>query len=225
MTPAPRVPAARRPPGFRLPRAASSTYARAGDLARPRVNTLEFLAYDRVIDSMATLGVAPQQRDDLVRFSLDADDLQTASIAPEPDTDAARSLAADAARLPDLLDAALHAFHVHDVMLVPCASWGPVLDLIAFDLAADDAWRDIDAEAALHARSRDPLLMSPDDRHTLRAVINAIIANGDSEEVCVAVLAAGAQMVAELRLPAELRLACPEPIMETVMGKLEELPR
>lgn len=194
--------------------------------AAEQVSHVEFLSYEKAVENLKGMDVHPVESGDdepLISFALEAEGAESASIGPQPDGALPRTLSVQAEEIPSLLDTALHAFHVQDVMVVPAAVWREVLDLIAFDLATDEAWQDIDAEANLHARSRDPLLMSPDDRETLLAIVRGVLGHGESERVGLSILAVGSPVVVRLGLPAEMRLSCPQPVMETVMGKLEEV--
>ena len=187
---------------------------------------MEFLSHDKSIGNLETLGVIAEGgegEDSPMRFRLDVEDAEEASIGPAPSGDAPRSLKADGGSLAELLDAALHAFHLQDVMVVPALPWRALLDLIAFDMAADEAWQDIDAEANLHARSRDPLLFSPDERETLLGIVRAALEHGEGAAGEFTILAVGSPVVIGVRSPGELRLSCPAPVMQTVMGKLEPM--
>ena len=187
---------------------------------------MDFLEERRAIASLNETDITTQRSgegdDDLVRFRVDRDDAATLSIAVRPAADADFKLNTDSgAAIAELLDDVLHAMHIQSALVVPVGRWRAVLDLVAFDLAADEDWREIDAEASLHQRSRDPLEIPPDQRQTMLRLVAAVLNNGDAEQQDITILAPGVGVIIDVRHPAELRVTTANRVtLESLAGKL-----
>ncbi len=126
------------------------------------------------------------------RAALDrAGAVETATVIPHP-----------AESLPQLVEDLLHKHKVNEALVIPVGQWRAVCDLLAFELAADTSWQDIDAEASLHLNTRDPLLITPRDYHIIPLMLGALIratADDASGEHDLTFVAAGVGMVLEFR--------------------------
>jgi len=131
-------------------------------------------------------GIVEHPDGDLLRYSVNDKKGVTRRmvIGPPDETEAAdeKIITIEVARdrIPDIAEDIVHRLHFQEAALIPVSRWQDVLDVAAFDLATDDAWLDIDAEAAMHQKGRDPLLLLPDDRHLIKTIVNAIMVNGES---------------------------------------------
>lgn len=131
-------------------------------------------------------GIVEHQEGDFLRFSVnDAKGVTRRVIIGTPNEsqdgdDSAQRIEVGPDRIPEIAESIVHRLHFQEAALIPVSRWQDVLDVAAFDLATDEAWLDIDAEAAMHQKGRDPLLLLPDDRHLIKTIINAIMTNGES---------------------------------------------
>lgn len=175
---------------------------------------MEFLEYNQALKELRAIGVVERADGELRRFGLDLpndSDVTTLVFAPEQpgDLNGARFVKMDTDKLPEFVERVCHANHIPEVMVIPAGIWRKIIDLIAFDLAADSAWLEIDAEASLHQNGRDPLLVNSADMHVIRAMTSALIEHADDAEDDVTVAPTQAPMIFEFRCKGELEVVCP----------------
>jgi len=178
---------------------------------------MEFLDYNQTLEAIGEFGVVERPEGDAMRFELTAKpphapEVQTLVIGP--DAEAApgqRAMACPTENLPATLESLLHKVHVQEVAVIPTTSWGAILDLIAFKLADEEHWNEIDAEASLHKNTRNPLVIDANDMRLTRKLLEALIENGESEEHNASIVATGAPLVIEFHQPGSLRIQCGNP--------------
>jgi hypothetical protein len=172
---------------------------------------VDFLAYAKALPVIEELGVEAEETDGVVRFTIVDDRRCTLHIgAKSPDSDQTdHTLEAPVENLPRLCDEVFHALNINEVAMIPRKSWREVLDLTAFDLATVERWLDIDAEASLHQNSRDPLFVSRDEHETLETMVRSLLANAESVEQSISVLASGGTaLVVDVLPPNRLFVQC-----------------
>lgn len=181
---------------------------------------VEFLDYKKAAKELAELGVAERPDGDLMRFTLDAEvdsvhEPVELVIGPEaPDGDPARHVKASREALGEIVAAFVHSTRTPETLLIPAAHWRTIIDLVAYELASDEAWLEVDAEASLHQNGRDPLSLLPPDLHLLetlaRALSSAITAAGEAEPAeDVYVITMGVPVIFCLSHTGVLRVQCP----------------
>ena len=85
-------------------------------------------------------------------------------------------------RLPGLIEHIIHVLHIDQVVLIPIGKWRKVFDAVAFSLATNEDWQEMDATATVELNTRDPLLCEPGDFHTLVALLTALLNDADQPE-------------------------------------------
>lgn len=164
------------------------------------------------------MGVVDKASGDHIRFGLEkqpphvlevSEVVITASGVEVESNANARHIQAERERLPELTEGLIHSNHITEVVLIPVASWKAIIDLVAFDLATDESWLEIDAEASLHQNSHDPLFVGGRDLHLVRAILTSLLANGESPDADLAILAVGSPMIFEFRCEGALKVICP----------------
>ena len=136
------------------------------------------------------------------------------------DPPGARRVAAETGALPALISAILRKEHLREVALCPAMVWAPIVDLVAFDLAQDERWSDIDAEAALHLRTRDPLLLDAADLRLCETIAGAVFEHGEPDTHDFAVVAIGAPLTLNVLQRGRLVVWCGNPALADVIGAL-----
>lgn len=197
------------------------TYAR-------RANTVEFIDYNEFLKSLKPLGVVSEASGDAVRFYLDdanAPGLEPRVIvfgAADADSDPkdARVIEKSSDALPALMDSIIHKEHLTDVALCPAHQWGPIVDLIAFELATDEHWNDIDAEAALHVRTRNPLVLDSPDLRLVEKIANSVLEGGEPGSHDFSVMAMATPLLMTLEQRGRLVVWCGNPAMADVIASL-----
>ncbi|MCA9291484.1 MAG: hypothetical protein KDA25_10170 [Phycisphaerales bacterium] len=154
---------------------------------------MEFVDYAEAIAVLREMGVSEVRRDNgCVSLELPDDDeaIHLDLVAPGVPSDGrahARTIGVGRDQIPDVVEHVLHKLHLQQVLIVPVAPWRNVFDAVAFSLASNEEWQEIDATVSVELNTRDPLLCTPADFNTLKALLLAVLENG-SEPVHTLVL-------------------------------------
>ena len=122
--------------------------------------------------------------------------LAPAEVACGEDGD--ERLACPADRIASRLDHLLHKMHLAPLALMPRCRWRPVLDAVAFSLAEDRAWQEVESETTLILNTRDALVAGPADLNTVNALVAALLGEGGSAEEAIAIVPLSGQLLVEV---------------------------
>lgn len=161
---------------------------------------MEFLDYNEIITHLKPQGVVERAEgegeDQIYRLTLDDSDQKPSTVVIGGVQDSgSESIAKDRSALGDAAEAVVSGMHIDEIAIFPTRRWREILDLVAFDLAEDEAWLEVDAEAAMHQNGRDPLILVPRDRHLLTTLINALMNHADAPQHEITVVAMDAPVV------------------------------
>lgn len=154
---------------------------------------MEFVSYDEAMDVLRRLGVVDTHRTESeLRLELvDSEDVVHLHLVPGGAAggvgDAATRSGAtviDVAkpRLPDVIDHLVHKLGLKQLFLVPIGKWRRVFDAVAFSLASNAHWQEIDSTASVSLNTRDPLLCEPQDFRMMRDLIAAILSDAEQPD-------------------------------------------
>lgn len=101
-------------------------------------------------------------------------------------------------RLPKLVEHIIHLLHMEQVLLLPVGKWRKVFDAVAFSLAENEDWQEIDAAATVELNTRDPLLCEPADFHTLVALIEALLDDAEDPDQGLMLVPTAAPILIEI---------------------------
>jgi len=132
------------------------------------------------------------QQDGVVYLDLCTEDSQ---IEPR---EAARVIRTTAESLPDLIDQVIHRLNLNDLLLIPVGKWRNVFDAVAFSMAANEKWQEVDAAATVKLTTRDPLLCGPADFHVVIDLIRALISDAEGVEQGLILTATGIPVIVEV---------------------------
>jgi hypothetical protein len=171
---------------------------------------VEFLEYESVAAVFRAQGVVEHATDDRIAYSIEDehDAIRRVVIGAPVDDAAARVVEMPRDKLGHAADAIANRLHFSEVGLIPAATWRSILDVAAFDLASDEMWLDIDAEAAMHQTGRDPLLLIPSDRPLIKTIIDALMAHGDAPPHDLHIIALEAPFVMSVSHEGRLNVWC-----------------
>lgn len=181
---------------------------------------MEFFRYEKFVEAVGEHGTVPREEGDIVRFEIEDEAPWSIALGG---SDGEQSIGFDVTpeNLPQRIEDVLHASGIAEAAIIPAGQWRNVLDLAAFELATDERWQDIDAEAALHMNGRDPLALLPDQYHIVQTMVKAIIENGDSPEEAFNVIASDAPLAIEIRPDGTATVRCQhEAIAREIVKKL-----
>jgi hypothetical protein len=167
---------------------------------------LEFVSYDEAMDVLTDLGVvATLDGTDRLRLSLeDSDDVVRLHIVPDTealgsrDTSHGTVVRVSKARLPDVIEQLIHKLGIQQVLLLPIGKWRRVFDAVAFSLAKNEHWREVDATSSMSLNTHDPLLCEPPDFHTLRDLIAAILTDAEQPDQGIMITSTASPLMVEL---------------------------
>ena len=187
---------------------------------------MEFLDHTEFLIALRPVGVRETTEGDSTSFTLTSDThagltpsavVFANAVAPD-DPRPSVWVSTPASALPDVIDSILHKEHLNEVALCPARTWGPIVDLVAFDLADDQRWNDIDAEVALHLHTRDPLMFSREDHRLVRRFAAQTVEHGEPGAHDLSVVAVGAPIVMNLVQTGRLTVWCGNPAIADVVA-------
>lgn len=165
---------------------------------------MEFVSYEEVLDLFDDYGIdqVPAGEDRVYLRMSDAQGVVHIHLACG-DTkctphDGATVIGVEKDRLPKVVEHIIHLLHLNQVLLFPVGKWRKVFDAVAFSLAQNEDWQEIDATATVELNSRDPLLCEPGDYHTLIALIQALLGDAETPDQGLMFVATGSPVLVEL---------------------------
>ncbi len=149
---------------------------------------MEFVEASEVMALLKDCGIVPEssgedrvylrhgEGGDVVRLHLAAPE---ATIEPH---EGARVVGLEEERLPSMIDGIIHKLRLSQILLMPVGKWRSVFDAVAFSLADNEDWQEIDTTATVELNGRDPLLCEPGDFQTVSALIKALLSDAETPE-------------------------------------------
>jgi hypothetical protein len=125
----------------------------------------------------------------------------------------AKSIPVAKDRLATILDHIVRRLHLDQVLLIPVAKWRAVFDCVAFSLADNELWQEMDAAATVELNRRDPLLCTHGDYHTMRCLVEALFNDADSPSQGLIIASPRAALVVEVVPDGALRLSVGNPVI------------
>jgi hypothetical protein len=179
----------------------------------PGDRQVEFVGYDEVLDLLDDYGIDQMpDGDDRVYLQMsDAQGVVHIHLAC-PDSSArpqrgATVIGVEKDRLPKLVDHIIHLLHLNQVLLIPVGKWRKVFDAVAFSLAQNEGWQEVDAAATVELNTRDPLLCEPVDFHTLVDLIQALLRDAETPDQGLMMIATASPVLVELVPDGAVRLS------------------
>lgn len=119
----------------------------------------------------------------------------------------------DKDRLPGVVEHVIHLLRLDQILLIPIGKWRRVFDAVAFSLAENEDWQEIDAAATVELNRRDPLLCEPADYHTLIALIEALFNDADSPDQGLMLVPTAAPVLMEIVPDGAVRIGLANPVL------------
>lgn len=110
-------------------------------------------------------------------------------------------------QLPQMVQHIMNVLPFDQVVLLPVGKWRKVFDAVAFSLASNEDWQEMDATATVELNTRDPLLCEPGDYHTLIALIEALLNDADQPDQGLMLLPTGAPVLLEIVPDGAIRIS------------------
>lgn len=149
---------------------------------------MEFVSHDEVADLLDDYGIEEIEEgtDRVLLRMVDGEGVVHLHLADKqckckPFT-GAQVIAVEKDRLPQTLEHVLRALHLHQLLLLPVGKWRKIFDAVAFSLASNADWQEMDATATVELNTRDPLLCEPGDFNLLIELVSALIRDAESPD-------------------------------------------
>lgn len=174
---------------------------------------MEFVERRQMTEALRGKGVVETVRDELVLLSLDPARLggtvALSSAGRDGVPPGAIVVEVPADRLATTLETAIHKFHLFPLYLVPAAKWRTVFATVAFGLASNPQWTEIDSTATVELNTRDPLLCDPGHLHVLGALVRVLLAEGGEDvNATLHLVAPGKTLVATVTPGRPITIEC-----------------
>lgn len=169
---------------------------------------MEFLQFDRAWKTLASEEVVTlggESPTDIEFLQIDYDERRQAHRTAfssreghDLDVENAEVLEISREKAGEVLEHILHKLHVAPLLILPIGKWRPVFDLVTPALTDNEQWISIDSEASIKMNTRDPLVCEPRDLHLLRAVVEAILRDGEEMAQGISIAAIQAPVLVEV---------------------------
>ena len=180
---------------------------------------MEFIRYDEVRALLKGHGVkeAPAEEDRVYLKMEDGNDVVHLHLASHESTasprDGASVVQVEKERLPKAVEHIIQKLRLNQVLLIPVCKWRKVFDAVAFSLADNEEWQEMDATATVKLNTRDPLLCEPGDFHTLNALMKVLINDADSPDQGLMITTTTAPLMVEIVPDGAIRVSIGDPVL------------
>lgn len=188
---------------------------------------MEFLQHKEFIEPLRAGGLVERLTDGRARYTIEGTQagltpsaVVFGSASEASDPPGARRVESAPGQIPTIIEGIIHKEHLAEVALCPAGTWGPIVDLLAFELADDEHWNDIDAEIALNLRTRNPLMLDGPDLRLCRKIAGTIIEQGEPGTHDFAVVAIGSPVAINVEQRGRLVVWCGNPAIADVVASL-----
>lgn len=165
---------------------------------------MEFVSFEEVVDLLDDYGIEQRpEGPDCIHLRMAEGEgvvhvhLGCAQTKAKP-LAGATTVKIEKENLPKVVEHIIHLLHLNQAVLVPVGKWRRVFDAVAFSLAQNEDWQEMDATATVELNTRDPLLCEPADMHTLIALIQALLQDAESPDQGLTLIATASPVLMEV---------------------------
>ena len=147
---------------------------------------MEFVQYQELLPGLQEQGIVEAaDADGLIRLEMEPGPRlkilhlrdRASRVPPYPD---AAVVECSKEHVADLVRQIIDKIHLTEVLVIPVGTWRDLVDCVAYDLAADEDWIEIDAVAALHQNTRNALAITRGETRVLVDMVRALLKSGAS---------------------------------------------
>jgi hypothetical protein len=180
---------------------------------------VEFVAASEVLPVLKQQGICEASKtEDCVHLELVGDDetvhlhlaCKESAVTPRPGS---TIVAVERDRLPEVIGHLIHRLHLPQVLLIPVGKWRKVFDAVAFSLASNEDWQEIDTMATVELNTRDPLLCGPADFHTIEALVKALMSDASGPDQGLNMTCTTTPMLVEILPDGAVRISIGNPVL------------
>lgn len=162
---------------------------------------LRKLGLERSLESEDRVELSMQSDDPVVQVHLSCDESNTVPA------DGVEVISIDKQRLPAVVEHILHLLRLSQILLVPVGKWRNIFDLVAFSLAENESWQEVDTAATVELNQRDPLLCEPADFPTLNDLLTALFQDAHNPDQGLMLVSTVAPILIEIIPDGALRIS------------------
>lgn len=194
-------------------------WTKAVGAAAPGVGELEFVSHEETVDLFDEFGIEriPDGEDRVYLRMQDAQGVVHLHLAcrdtKAPPLKGASLVHVEKDHLPRMVDHIIHLLRLNQMLLIPVGKWRKVFDAVAFSLATNEAWQEMDAAATVELNTRDPLLCEPADFHTVMALIGALLRDAEAADQGLMCVATASPVLVEIVPDGAVRLSLGSPVL------------
>ena len=170
---------------------------------------MDFVGFEEAWKSLAARDVVRLENstDEEFRPGLDDSDelviFDLCGTTPDADT---IPLQIPRERAADALEALVHKLHLAPLLLFPIGKWRFVFDAIAFDLADNETWQEMDSSSIVALNTHDPLMCEPQDLHLVHDILATVLRKGEASRQGLTLTALGKPLLICAEPPDHLRI-------------------
>ncbi len=147
-----------------------------------------FINYEDILPDLTAQGlIEVTDEQNLVRLEMGAESEvgvchfadPASKVLPYP---GAEVITRPASELPNIIEQMLGKLHLSEMLVIPVDRWRPIVDCIAFEMAADENWTEIDAMMAMHQNTRNALSVPRSETDVLIHMISCLLANAEGPQ-------------------------------------------
>lgn len=172
--------------------------------ARAAEDHLEFVNSDELVDLLKQHGITRHEEgDDCIFLRMDRIDDRTeyhlnCGESTCPAYDGATVVVSARDKLAGTVEHIIHRLHLAQMVLVPVGRWRNVFDAVAFSMASNEDWQEIDAAATVELNTRDPLLCEASDYPLMIDLVNALLHDAESSSQGLMILTGAVPLLIEV---------------------------
>ena len=164
---------------------------------------MEFINVEEANDLLREHGIVRHEPDDDHVFLRMADEslprrhlsVPGADVEPLP---GAVVIEIKTEQIAQVIDGILHKLHHNQLILFPVGRWRSIFDVVAFSMAENEEWQEVDAAATVELNTRDPLLADAGDLHLVCDLVKALFRDSESPDQGLLLITAGLPLVMEV---------------------------
>ncbi len=125
--------------------------------------------------------------------------------------------------LPETLDHLLSRIHLNEVLVIPAGVWKDVMNCVAYDMAKDEDWGEIDAIVAMHLNTRNALAVPRSETRILIELVQALFKNATEPRQDITLVSEDRSVFFEIFGDGAISLTCVSTLADEINRTLEQL--
>lgn len=190
--------------------------------------SVEFVDYQEVLSGLAQQGyVEVEDEEQRIRLELDPNPAlathhfrdPASQVVPYPEATVSEC---SREKLPSMIEQIIGRMHLREILAIPVEKWRDIVDCVAFDLASDEEWQEIDAIAAVHQNTRNALAITRAEQSVLMSMIAALFSHADGPRHDLTLVSDVKPVLIEVFHDGAVSLTCENGFMAELLKAIDE---